>query len=194
MESTASSPAPYSAPFSHANPLSASSSPLVIEQFLLMTVGMADTVMVTSTGQAAVSGVSLVDNVNQLLLQVFAALSTGGAVVVSQYLGRREAENARHRRPAADLHGLCRLYRSDGAGPGLPAACARPALRQYRARRDGQRPGLLPGHLLWPIPSWRSIMRAPPSSAPWQQQGLHAQFPGGQHRKHHRERRPDLRL
>lgn len=69
--------------------------PLVIEQLLLMTVGMVDIVMVTSTGEAAVSGVSLVDNINTLLIQVFAALSTGGAVVVSQYLGRGEPENAR---------------------------------------------------------------------------------------------------
>lgn len=69
--------------------------PLVIEQFLLMTVGMADTVMVTTAGEAAVSGVSLVDNVNILLMQIFAALSTGGAVVVSQYLGRRDVDSAR---------------------------------------------------------------------------------------------------
>jgi putative MATE family efflux protein len=68
--------------------------PLVIEQLLLMTVGMADTVMVTTSGEAAVSGVSLVDNLNLLLIQIFAALSTGGAVVVSQYLGRRETDNA----------------------------------------------------------------------------------------------------
>ncbi|MDQ9761414.1 MATE family efflux transporter, partial [Acinetobacter baumannii] len=59
--------------------------PLVAEQFLLMSVGMADTVMVTTAGESAVSGVSLVDNINLLLLQIFAALSTGGAVVVSQY-------------------------------------------------------------------------------------------------------------
>lgn len=69
--------------------------PLVIEQLLLMTVGMADIVMVTTAGEAAISGVSLVDNINALLIQIFAALGTGGAVVVSQYLGRRDQDNAR---------------------------------------------------------------------------------------------------
>lgn len=69
--------------------------PLVIEQLLLMTVGMADTMMVTAAGEAVVSGVSLVDGVNVLIINIFSALSTGGAVVVAQYLGRREAENAR---------------------------------------------------------------------------------------------------
>ncbi|MFQ9915358.1 MAG: MATE family efflux transporter [Flavonifractor plautii] len=69
--------------------------PLVIEQLLLMTVGMADTVMVTTSGEAAVSGVSLVDNINTLIIQVFSALSTGGAVVVSQYLGRQDTDNAK---------------------------------------------------------------------------------------------------
>lgn len=69
--------------------------PLVIEQLLLMTVGMADTMMVTAAGEAVVSGVSLVDGVNILIINIFSALSTGGAVVVAQYLGRREPENAR---------------------------------------------------------------------------------------------------
>lgn len=69
--------------------------PLVIEQFLLMTVGMADTMMVTTAGEAVVSGVSLVDSINILIINIFSALSTGGAVVVSQYLGRRDEESAR---------------------------------------------------------------------------------------------------
>lgn len=69
--------------------------PLVIEQLLLMTVGMADTMMVTTAGEAVVSGVSLVDNINILIINIFSALSTGGAVVVAQYLGRREQGNAR---------------------------------------------------------------------------------------------------
>ncbi len=69
--------------------------PLIVEQLLLMTVGMADTMMVTTAGEAVVSGVSLVDNINILIINIFSALSTGGAVVVSQYLGRQEPENAR---------------------------------------------------------------------------------------------------
>ena len=78
--------------------------PLVAEQFLLMSVGMADTVMVTTAGESAVSGVSLVDNINLLLLQIFAALSTGGAVVVSQYIGRNKKEDAKKSGKAVALH------------------------------------------------------------------------------------------
>lgn len=69
--------------------------PLVIEQFLAMTIGMADTMMVTTAGDAAVSGISLVDSINLLLIQVFAALATGGAVLASQYLGNQQPENGR---------------------------------------------------------------------------------------------------
>ncbi|WP_455620080.1 MATE family efflux transporter [Eisenbergiella sp.] len=68
--------------------------PLVIEQALVMLVGMADTVMVSYAGEAAISGVSLVDMINYLFITVFAAIATGGAVVVSQYLGNKDRENA----------------------------------------------------------------------------------------------------
>ena len=68
--------------------------PLVIEQLLAITVGLADSLMVAQVGEAAVSAVSLVDSVNILLINVFAALGTGGAVVAGQFIGRREMEKA----------------------------------------------------------------------------------------------------
>ena len=68
--------------------------PLVIEQLLAITVGLADSVMVAQVGEAAMSAVSLVDTVNVLLVNAFAALATGGAVIAGQYLGRREAAKA----------------------------------------------------------------------------------------------------
>ena len=58
--------------------------PLIIEQILAITVGMADTMMISYAGEAAISGVALVDLINLLLMNVFAALATGGAVVSSQ--------------------------------------------------------------------------------------------------------------
>lgn len=68
--------------------------PLVIEQLLAVLVGMADSIMIASVGEAAVSGVSLVDQIMVLLINVFAALATGGAVVAGQYLGLKNREKA----------------------------------------------------------------------------------------------------
>ena len=68
--------------------------PLIIEQVLAITVGMVDTVMISYAGEAAVSGVSLVDMINNLLINIFAAIATGGAVVISQYLGNRDETRA----------------------------------------------------------------------------------------------------
>ena len=68
--------------------------PLVLEQVLAITVGLADTIMVSSCSEAAVSGVSLVDMINVLIINIFAALATGGAVVVAQLLGARDNKRA----------------------------------------------------------------------------------------------------
>lgn len=68
--------------------------PLLLEQFLLMLVGLSDTVIVSYAGEAAVSGVSLVNAFNTIFIYLFTALASGGAVVVSQYIGQKNAEKA----------------------------------------------------------------------------------------------------
>ena len=68
--------------------------PLFIEQFLVFAVGLLDSVMVASVGEAAVSAVSLVDSVMVLVITVLTALATGGAVVVGQFLGQQKKDNA----------------------------------------------------------------------------------------------------
>ena len=69
--------------------------PLLVEQILAVALGMFDSMMVSSVGEAAVSGVSLVDSISILLINVFSALATGGAVVCSQFLGHKDTEGAR---------------------------------------------------------------------------------------------------
>ncbi len=69
--------------------------PVIIEQFLEFLVGLADSIMVAYVGESAVSGVSLVDFVMALLISLFAALSTGGAVIAGQYMGKRQMKESR---------------------------------------------------------------------------------------------------
>ena len=69
--------------------------PLLIEQLLSVLVGMADIMMVSSVEEAAVSGVALVDLINVLIINIFAALATGGAVVVAQLIGSKDQPRAR---------------------------------------------------------------------------------------------------
>lgn len=67
--------------------------PLIIDQFLQAFVGLADSIMVASVGEAAVSGVSLIDTVMVLIINIFTALATGGAVIAGQFIGKqKEAE------------------------------------------------------------------------------------------------------
>lgn len=68
--------------------------PLFLEQLLVMLVGLADTLVVSYAGEAAVSGVSLVNQFNTIFIYLFTALASGGAVVISQYIGRKEMDTA----------------------------------------------------------------------------------------------------
>ena len=68
--------------------------PLFIEQFLLMFVGIADTFVVSFSSEADVSGVSLVTSFNTVLIFLFTALSSGGAVIISQYIGNKNEKSA----------------------------------------------------------------------------------------------------
>ena len=99
--------------------------PLFLEQILSVTMGMADTLMVSGVGEAAVSSVSLVDSLNVLIVQIVSALATGGAVIASQYMGRQDKENARH--SAAQLY--CVLGISTVTLMVICLALSRPLLR-----------------------------------------------------------------
>lgn len=68
--------------------------PLVFEQLLALLVGLADTLMISGVSEAAVSGVSLVDTINILLINIFASFATGGAVIAGHYLGKNNRDNA----------------------------------------------------------------------------------------------------
>lgn len=68
--------------------------PVVIEQSLSVTVGMADSIMVSKAGEEAISGIGLVNQINVLLVMLFAALASGGSVVVAQFFGNKDEKKA----------------------------------------------------------------------------------------------------
>ena len=68
--------------------------PLFLEQLLVMLVGLADTLLVSFVGEDAVSGVSLVNSFNTIFIYLFTALASGGAVVISQYIGSQDKKNS----------------------------------------------------------------------------------------------------
>ena len=68
--------------------------PLLLEQMLAIAVGLADSLMVATVGDAAISAVSLVDSISNLMIYVFSAMATGGAAVAGQYIGQKHKEDA----------------------------------------------------------------------------------------------------
>jgi len=69
--------------------------PIIIDALLAVVAGMVDSAMVSSVGEAAVSAVSLVDNINILFVTMFSSMGTGGAVVASQYIGKGDIKKAK---------------------------------------------------------------------------------------------------
>ena len=138
--------------------------PLVVEQALNVLVGMSDTVMVSSVGEAAISGVSLVDMINYLILNIFAALATGGAVITSQFLGAKAGEASRS---AGQLVTLSSIL-----GTAVMALCLLlrgPMLRLFFGSiADDVFQAAMIYFTITAIsyPFWRCTTRARPSSAP----------------------------
>ena len=95
--------------------------PLIIEQFLTIAVGLIDSMMVASVGESAVSAISLVDTVNILIINIFTALATGGAVVAGQYIGMKQEHNS-----CKAYCTVCNDYR----------VCAEKFYTSYRFRTD----------------------------------------------------------
>lgn len=69
--------------------------PILIEQLLATTIGLFDVMMVSSAGEAAVAGVSTVDSLNQLLINLFMGIATGATVIISQYIGAHHIRDAK---------------------------------------------------------------------------------------------------
>ena len=81
--------------------------PLLFEQYLAILVGLADTVMVSSVGEDAVSGVSLVNNLSAVMLNLFTALAAGGGIVTSQFIGAKRSDDAQ--RSTGQVITMCTL-------------------------------------------------------------------------------------
>ena len=105
--------------------------PLVLEQILAVTIGMADTVMVSYAGEAAVSGVSLVDMVNVLIINLFSALATGGAVITSQLIGANRRDRGGGIRISVDAGNNPAFLPLSRGSADLKAPCPSPFFRQH---------------------------------------------------------------
>ena len=68
--------------------------PVVVEQLLNSFMGMADTMMVSKVGSAAISAVSLVNSINVLVIQLFSAMAAGATIICAQYIGKKDDRNS----------------------------------------------------------------------------------------------------
>lgn len=69
--------------------------PVIVEQLLTYLVGLIDSFMLSFTGETAMSGVSLVNQINTTVMIIFTSVAAGGTIIVSQYIGRRDYERAK---------------------------------------------------------------------------------------------------
>lgn len=140
--------------------------PLIVEQIMAVLVGMVDVVMVAAVGESAVSGVSLVDSISVLIIQIMGALATGGAVISAQYLGKEQPRDAR--KAAGQLILVTMLVSVIIAGTALVGdpSCWEAYLEKWnRTSWTMHRP--ISGSQHCPIPSSDSTMPARPCSVPW---------------------------
>ena len=105
--------------------------PLMLEQLLAVTIGMMDTMMVANCGEAAVSGISLVDSISVLFINMFSALATGGAVVASQISGTQGTRECQHSFEAVALYDLAGVHVGYGHFPCNALSAAEYGFRSY---------------------------------------------------------------
>lgn len=63
--------------------------PVLIEQILAATIGIVNTMMVSGISMAAISAVSIIDSINNVVMNLFTSFATGGTVVIAQRIGSR---------------------------------------------------------------------------------------------------------
>lgn len=117
--------------------------PIVIEQLLNSFMGMVDTMMVSNVGSEAISAVSLVDSINNLVIQVFSAMATGAAIICSQYLGNRDENGCNRGGKTGGADGTDDFAEYHGVGTLLPKAAASTDLWTDRAGGYGKGAGIL---------------------------------------------------
>lgn len=112
--------------------------PLMFEQVLTALMGSVDTIMVTNIGSAAISAVSLVDSLNILIINIFAAMATGGAIICVQYLGSNQKDKANQALKQLIFSVTLFFYTDNPTMHSIQKTLIKPDLWIRRKKRDGQ--------------------------------------------------------